>query len=198
MSGTAEMRYIVWNFLTGVLYIAFFSRYFSTMLRQACGLNSEHFRKEELSTLWLKSTLASFVLLVISKPINIIFTKELWDQIYLNLQSDILLQLKRENKIITVIKSLFPPLPILTIQGFTFLVDCKVGEWKPWGECSATCGGGTKTRARDVIGAPENGGASCPDTLEETDVCNTDQCVVGSLFLLILSWAHVDIVFLLN
>ena len=154
------------------------------MLRQACGLKSENFRKEELTMQSLKSTLVSFVLLVISiqsKPINIIITKELWDQIYLNLQSDILLQLKRENKIITVIKSLFPPLPILTIQGFTFLVDCKVGEWKPWGECSATCGGGTKTRARDVIGAPENGGASCPDTLEETDVCNSHQCG-GSLF----------------
>ena len=54
-------------------------------------------------------------------------------------------------------------------------VDCKVGDWKPWGECSVTCDGGTKTRTRDVIEQAENGGAMCP-SLEETKVCNTDGC----------------------
>merc|ERR550532_704707 len=54
-------------------------------------------------------------------------------------------------------------------------VDCKVGDWKPWGECSLTCGGGTKTRARDVIEEPKNGGALC-SALEETMDCNIDQC----------------------
>ena len=61
-------------------------------------------------------------------------------------------------------------------------VDCKVGDWKPWGECSVTCDNGTKTRKREVVKEPENGGASCPD-LEETEVCNTDQCK-GALFIL--------------
>ena len=60
-------------------------------------------------------------------------------------------------------------------QGFTFPADCKVGDWKPFGECSATCNGGTKTRAREVVEEPENGGAACPH-LEETETCNTDQC----------------------
>ena len=27
-------------------------------------------------------------------------------------------------------------------------VECKVGDWKPWGECNVTCGGGTKTKFR--------------------------------------------------
>ena len=33
----------------------------------------------------------------------------------------------------------------------TFPVHCMVGDWKQWGECSATCNGGTKTRAREVV-----------------------------------------------
>ena len=50
------------------------------------------------------------------------------------------------------------------------LVECKVGDWKPWGACSVTCGAGNKTRAREVI---EEGtiGSVCP-ALEETTVCN--------------------------
>ena len=63
---------------------------------------------------------------------------------------------------------------IFTNWGY-YLVDCKVSNWKPWGECSVTCGGGTKTRARDVIEIPENEGDTCP-ALEETMACNTDQC----------------------
>ena len=58
----------------------------------------------------------------------------------------------------------------------TFPVHCMVGDWKQWGECSVTCGGdGTKTRAREVVQEPANGGAQCPD-LEETETCNSDQC----------------------
>ena len=54
-------------------------------------------------------------------------------------------------------------------------VDCKVGSWSSWGECSATCNGGTKARTREVVQEPERGGAACPD-LEETVVCNADEC----------------------
>ena len=54
-------------------------------------------------------------------------------------------------------------------------VDCKVGDWSSWGDCNVTCGGGTKPRSRKVLEGPEHGGAICP-TLEETDVCNTDEC----------------------
>ena len=38
-----------------------------------------------------------------------------------------------------------------------------------------TCGGGTKKRGREVIREAKDAGASCPD-LEETDVCNTEEC----------------------
>merc|ERR1712200_62930 len=53
--------------------------------------------------------------------------------------------------------------------------DCKVEDWSSWTKCSATCGGGTKTRGRGVVQEAENGGAVCP-ALEEEESCNTDQC----------------------
>ena len=66
-------------------------------------------------------------------------------------------------------------------------VDCEVEDWSEWSDCSATCGGGTKTRGRGVVQAAENGGAVCP-ALEEKEPCNTDQCpgyilLLGGIFL---------------
>ena len=62
------------------------------------------------------------------------------------------------------------------MQCFTFPVDCKVGEWMAWGECSATCGDGTRTRTREVVQQPEYGGTECPSNLEETATCNDARC----------------------
>ena len=73
---------------------------------------------------------------------------------------------------------------VLFHNGVTFPVDCKVGDWKPWGECNGACGGGNKTRNREVVEEPKNGGASCPD-LEETEVCKGGQCE-GTFSFLIL------------
>jgi len=55
--------------------------------------------------------------------------------------------------------------------------DCKVEDWSSWSDCSATCGGGTKTRGRGVVREAEIGGVPCP-ALEEEEPCNTDQCPV--------------------
>ena len=76
------------------------------------------------------------------------------------------------------------------------LVDCKVGPWRAGSECSATCGGGSKTMKREVVQEPEHGGETCP-ALEETMVCNTDECPGNPLpFHFFKSWmlskAHVD------
>jgi len=54
-------------------------------------------------------------------------------------------------------------------------VDCKVEDWSSWTKCSATCGGGTKTRGRGVVQEAGNGGVPCP-ALGEEESCNTDQC----------------------
>ena len=45
-------------------------------------------------------------------------------------------------------------------------VDCKVGPWRAVGECSATCGGGSRTIKSEIVQEPENGGEKCP-ALEE-------------------------------
>lgn len=49
------------------------------------------------------------------------------------------------------------------------------GGWSLWSGCSATCGGGTKTRSCNNP-APSNGGATCVG--ESSQSCNTEPCLV--------------------
>ena len=53
--------------------------------------------------------------------------------------------------------------------------DCVVGNWSDWGECSATCDGGTQSRNRAITTSPSNGGEPCPE-LSESRSCNTQAC----------------------
>ena len=53
-------------------------------------------------------------------------------------------------------------------------VDC-TGSYGDWGDCSATCGGGTQSRVYTVATPAANGGAACP-TDTESQACNTDAC----------------------
>jgi hypothetical protein len=55
-------------------------------------------------------------------------------------------------------------------------VDCKLGEWAPFNECTRTCGGGTQSRERVVIQAPK-GGTPCGANVE-TQICNMQACDV--------------------
>ena len=69
---------------------------------------------------------------------------------------------------------------IISLLNCGSLVDCKVGPWRAGSECSATCGGGSKTIKREVLKEAEHGGEKCPD-LEITMVCNTDECPGNAL-----------------
>jgi len=63
-------------------------------------------------------------------------------------------------------------------------VDCKVEDWSAWSDCSATCGGGVKTKRRGVIQQPESGGDICPP-LEEAEACDTfAKCIEESVVIL--------------
>jgi hypothetical protein len=55
-------------------------------------------------------------------------------------------------------------------------VDCELGAWSPWAECSRTCGGGTQSRDRVVITAPK-GGTPC-GAQTETQICHMEACDV--------------------
>ena len=53
-------------------------------------------------------------------------------------------------------------------------VDCQWGEWK-FGECSATCGNGTRTNTRTKLTEEQNGG-TCSGSTNETESCNVLNC----------------------
>ena len=62
----------------------------------------------------------------------------------------------------------------------TFLaIDGNYTEWTKWSNCSATCGGGSQTRARNCSNPPpQKGGKGCEELgpANQTQECNTDPC----------------------
>jgi len=57
-------------------------------------------------------------------------------------------------------------------------VDCQVGEWGGWSQCSAECGGGVRERTRDIQTQAAHGGEPCPATEDETS-CHMGACDVN-------------------
>jgi len=55
-------------------------------------------------------------------------------------------------------------------------VNCVMGEWEAWGECSATCGGGQRTRIKEVEGDASGGGTPCASSTSETEGCAMGPC----------------------
>ncbi|XP_064613600.1 uncharacterized protein LOC135477432 [Liolophura sinensis] len=54
---------------------------------------------------------------------------------------------------------------------------CGWSDWTSWGECSVTCGEGTKTRYRTPNNpAPTGNGAECEGPSSETVSCQRDEC----------------------
>uniref|UniRef100_A0A7S4PXZ7 Spondin domain-containing protein n=1 Tax=Alexandrium monilatum TaxID=311494 RepID=A0A7S4PXZ7_9DINO len=55
--------------------------------------------------------------------------------------------------------------------------DCQWGDWTDWSGCSCTCGGGQKTRDRQIKVAPQGNGKKCPaKTTTEMVPCSTQPC----------------------
>lgn len=54
-------------------------------------------------------------------------------------------------------------------------VDCELTPWEQWGSCSADCGGGVRSRARQKTIDQLNGGEPCA-ALSETEACNGQTC----------------------
>ncbi|XP_058494160.1 hemicentin-1 isoform X1 [Solea solea] len=59
-------------------------------------------------------------------------------------------------------------------------VDGNWGSWQPWGQCSASCGGGARTRVRLCNRpSPSNGGRLCPGDSSQLSRCNNQACPGG-------------------
>lgn len=58
----------------------------------------------------------------------------------------------------------------------THPVDCQWDDWEEWGPCSASCGGGERSRTRSVVLQPINGGEECVDS-KTKEPCNTSPCI---------------------
>ena len=59
------------------------------------------------------------------------------------------------------------------------------GQWSPFGDCSATCGVGTRIRNRFCNGG-NPGSAGCPGYDTETIICNLGSCSSKYYFLVML------------
>ncbi|CAD7924400.1 unnamed protein product [Amoebophrya sp. A120] len=68
-----------------------------------------------------------------------------------------------------------PETMILPCNRFLCPVDCEVGEWGDWRDCSAECDGGTELRERSVVKEQAFFGQQCPDLIQ-TQKCNTQKC----------------------
>ena len=59
---------------------------------------------------------------------------------------------------------------------FPTLVDCVWEKFGAWGQCSVTCGNGTKTRTREKSIQESNGGKPCDGNPTEEKTCNEREC----------------------
>uniref|UniRef100_A0A673N848 Thrombospondin-2-like n=1 Tax=Sinocyclocheilus rhinocerous TaxID=307959 RepID=A0A673N848_9TELE len=58
-------------------------------------------------------------------------------------------------------------------------IDGGWGPWSPWAMCSATCGGGLKSRVRECNSPePQHGGRKCLGDSTENEVCNRQECPI--------------------
>mmetsp|Transcript_15146 Transcript_15146/g.38941 ORF Transcript_15146/g.38941 Transcript_15146/m.38941 type:complete len:595 (-) Transcript_15146:83-1867(-) len=56
-------------------------------------------------------------------------------------------------------------------------VDCEWGNWSLWSDCTLTCGGGERTRYRDIQTSPKGKGKLCePGPKSQVAPCRTEPC----------------------
>lgn len=55
-------------------------------------------------------------------------------------------------------------------------VDCEMGDWDDWTQCTATCGAGQRDRRRQVTTEPKSSGKPCTGPLSETGGCGERPC----------------------
>eukprot|EP01134_Creolimax_fragrantissima_P000840 CFRG0840T1 len=71
-------------------------------------------------------------------------------------------------------------------------VDCVLGPYGPYSECSVSCGGGIQTRVRPIITSPENGGAEC-GPVSQNQTCEAQPCPVDCTLNNWSSWSDCSV-----
>ena len=61
------------------------------------------------------------------------------------------------------------------VSNYYILVDCTWNDWE-LGDCSVTCGGGTRIATRTVATNAMYGGTCDPEFDVKVEHCNTDDC----------------------
>jgi len=59
-------------------------------------------------------------------------------------------------------------------------INC-VGSYGEFNECSATCGGGTRTKTYEITTPEQHGGAPCPTSPPINETCNTQPCPIDCI-----------------
>jgi len=68
-------------------------------------------------------------------------------------------------------------------------IHCELSDWSPWGDCSTTCGKGTRSRNRHVSVKAQHGGKTCEDALKASEECKDEECPVHCVM---SNWADWD------
>ncbi|CAJ1402607.1 unnamed protein product [Effrenium voratum] len=54
--------------------------------------------------------------------------------------------------------------------------DCVLKAWEEWSQCTTSCGGGQRSRVRELEQSPMGGGKPCNETLLQTKGCSLQHC----------------------
>ena len=74
-------------------------------------------------------------------------------------------------------------------------INCVVGHWSPWTECSQTCGTGVTSRKRSILKESKYGGNKCSlleDYFQETKKCVVENCAVDGKWSDWSRWSYCD------
>lgn len=72
---------------------------------------------------------------------------------------------------------------------------CTYEAWRPWSSCSKACGGGVRTRPRNLNATASIGGLSCPMHESEEEACQQQACPAQGEF---RCGAYADLAFLID